>query len=88
MQIDCYGFEATSQFFKRRELEAHLVRREEDGTVYECYGRGAKRPVHRVRRLADGTWEAAWAWGAWDERESLDYVPLDETLEVEREEEA
>ena len=25
MQIDCYGFEATSQFFKRKELDAHLM---------------------------------------------------------------
>ena len=27
MQIDCYGFEATSQFFRRKELDAHLMKR-------------------------------------------------------------
>lgn len=25
MQIDCYGFEATSQFFKRKELDALVI---------------------------------------------------------------
>ena len=33
MQIDCYGFEATSQFFKRKELDAHLMKRI-DGILY------------------------------------------------------
>ena len=26
MQIDCYGFEATSQWFKRRSLKPHLIK--------------------------------------------------------------
>ena len=37
MQIDCYGFEATSQFFKRKELDAHLMKRI-DGMLYVCFG--------------------------------------------------
>ena len=35
MQIDCYGFEATSQFFRRKELDAHLVKRI-DGVLYDA----------------------------------------------------
>ena len=29
MQIDCYGFEATSQWFKRRTLDPYLIKRSE-----------------------------------------------------------
>ena len=86
MQIDCYGFGATSQFFKRRELLAHLVSKEGDGTVYMCFGREGRRPIHRIAKAGPGLWEAGWAWGAWDDRASLEYVPLSETLEVEGEE--
>ena len=36
MQIDCYGFEATSQWFKRRTLDPHLIKRSE-GVTYLCF---------------------------------------------------
>ena len=26
MQIDCYGFEASSQWFRRKELEVYLIK--------------------------------------------------------------
>ena len=29
MQIDCYGFEASSQWFKRRTLDPYLIKRSE-----------------------------------------------------------
>ena len=87
MQIDCYGCEATSEFFKRRKLDSHLLKKEDDGTVYECFGRGAMRPIHRISRDGDGTWRVGWAWGAWEDRAELEYVPLDETLEIENEKE-
>ena len=35
MQIDCYGFEATSQWFKRRTLDPYLIKRSE-GITYLC----------------------------------------------------
>ena len=43
MQIDCYGFEATSQFFKRKELSAYLVKRV-DGITYICFSNEPERP--------------------------------------------
>ena len=82
MQIDCYGFEATSQFFKRKELDAHLMKRI-DGVLYVCFGNGAERPIHRLGVGADGIVRREWAWGGWDEAEVLDYVPATETMEVE-----
>ena len=30
----------------------------------------------------DGVIRHEWAWGMWADAKSLDYVPLDETLEV------
>ena len=36
MQIDCYGFEASSQWFRRKEVEAYLMKQVE-GILYLCY---------------------------------------------------
>ena len=47
IQIDCYGFEATSDHFQRRKLEAHLVKND-GGIVYVCFGTEALRPIHRI----------------------------------------
>lgn len=37
MQIDCYGFEASSQWFRRKELEVYLMKVVE-GILYTCHG--------------------------------------------------
>ena len=37
MQIDCYGFEASSQWFRRKEFEVYLIK-EVEGILYLCYG--------------------------------------------------
>ena len=44
MQIDCYGFEATSQWFKRRTLDPYLIKRSE-GIIYLCFGNQLNRPI-------------------------------------------
>ena len=49
MQIDCYGFEATSQWFKRRTLDPYLIKRSE-GITYLCFGNQLNRPIHRIDR--------------------------------------
>ena len=84
-QIDCYGFEATSEFFKRRKLETYLFK-ESNGAVYECFAEGAERAIHRLDQDADGCVRITWAWGAWADAPLLDYIPLSETREIEREE--
>lgn len=81
MQIDQYGFEATSQWFCRRELEPHLIRKVGD-EVYACFHANDPRPIHRIRKLASGEIEVMWAYGAWGQAEGLTYVPINETLEV------
>lgn len=81
MQIDHYGFEATSQWFCRRELEPHLIRKVGDN-VYVCFHKADPRPVHRIRKLGNGDIEVMWAYGAWAQAAGLAYVPINETLEV------
>lgn len=84
VQIDCYGFEAASEHFQKRKLATFLVK-EIDGVVYECFGPGAKRPVHRIDRDPDGCVRVMWAYGKWSEAEDLAYVPINETVMIDRE---
>ena len=39
-----YGFEATSQWFKRRTLDPYLIKRSE-GITYLCFGNQLNRPI-------------------------------------------
>lgn len=80
MQIDQYGFEATSVHFQRRKLQPYRVA--ESGSVtYLCFTDGDPRPIHRITKTATET-VIEWAYGAWDSRETLVYVPVNQTLEV------
>jgi len=81
MQIDCYGFEATSQFFMRKKLEGHLVKRV-DGVLYICFGNGVMRPIHRLDKDEHGGVRLMWAYGKWDEAETLLYIPINDTMEI------
>ena len=84
VQIDCYGFEAASEHFQKRKLHTFLVK-ETDGVVYECFGPGTMRPVHRIDRDPDGCVSVMWAYGDWGEAEDLAYVPINETIMIDRE---
>lgn len=81
MQIDCYGFEATSQFFKRKTLDSYLMKRI-DGVLYVCFGDGVERPIHRLDRDEHGSVRLMWAYGKWDDAETLRYIPINETMEI------
>ena len=81
MQIDCYGFEATSQFFKRKELAVYLIKRVE-GITYMCFGNEPERPIHRLDKDEHGSVRLTWAYGRWEDAESLRYIPINETMEI------
>ena len=81
MQIDCYGFEATSEFFKRKELSAHLVKCV-DGVVYATFSNDPLRPIHRIDHDEQGAVRHMWAYGRWEEAEKLHYIPINETMEI------
>ena len=80
MQIDQYGFEATSEYFHRRKLQPYRIA--ESGTAtYLCFDDGDKRPIHRITKT-DAETVVEWAYGAWTDRETLNYVPINQTLEI------
>lgn len=84
MQIDCYGFEATSEYFKRKELDAHLIKTE-DGIIYMCFHDTPMRPIHRLDKDENGSLRIMWGYGAWSDAASLRYIPINETMEIKRE---
>ena len=80
MQIDQYGFDATSVFFQRRRLQPYRVAEAGDVT-YICYDDGERRPIHRLTKTGNET-VFEWAYGAWEDRETHDYIPINRTREV------
>lgn len=82
MQFDCYGFDAASEGFRRKTLEAHLVKTIGADT-FVCFTDAPARCIHRIRRTADGA-SVTWAFGAWEDAATLDYIPINQTRESER----
>lgn len=85
VQIDCYGFESSSEWFHRRKLEAYLIK-SDGGIVYACFGKMNPQPIHRIDKDPDGCVRVMWAYGNWDEAEDLKYIPINETMNIEKEE--
>lgn len=80
MQIDQYGFEAVSIYFQRRQLQPYRIA--EDGDVtYICFSDEAVRPIHRVTK-SNGETVVEWAYGAWADRATLDYIPINQTRNI------
>ena len=80
MQIDCYGFDATSVFFQRRKLQPYRIY--ENGSVtYICYDDGKQCPIHRITKTGNET-VVEWGYGSWNQREQLAYIPINQTMEV------
>lgn len=48
-QIDCFGFESTSQWFKRRKLEQYLFMHVDD-VFYLRYSAAERGPNHQIDR--------------------------------------
>ena len=80
MQIDCYGFDATSVFFQRRRLQPYRIVESGDVT-YICFNDAQIRPIHRITKNGSET-VVEWAYGPWGRRVSLDYIPINKTREV------
>jgi len=80
-QIDCYGFETTSEFFKIKKLDTHLVKMK-DGIMYMCFGDEPVRPIHRLDKDANGDMRVMWAYGSWADAETLRYIPINETMVI------
>ena len=82
MRIDCYGDRADGA-----ERMAGIARepngtKKVGGATYLRFGARSPAPIHRLSIGEDGIVRHEWAYGMWADAKSLDYVPLDETLEV------
>ena len=80
MQIDQYGFEAMSVDFHRRKLQPYRVAEAGDVT-YLCFDNGDLRPIHRITKTGSET-VIEWAFGAWADRATLSYLPINQTRNV------
>ena len=82
MKINCYGERCEGapcdKMLRRRPLETKCA----GGVTYARFGEGGLVPVHRLGVGPDGRVAETWAYGRWEDAETLDYSPLDETKEV------
>ena len=60
---------------------AHIIDESTAGTTYLCFFNTENRVVHRVT-VADGITTVERAYGAWEDRATLDYVPINDFIEV------
>lgn len=56
---------------------------EAENIIYICYFDTPQRAVRRITTGADGSTTIEWAHGAWDQRSTLDYQPVNDWKEVE-----
>ena len=82
MQIDAYGFDATSIYFQRRKLHPYIIK-QIDNVHYICFSDAEMRPIHRITQIPEtGEIIIEWAYGRWSDAENLTYIPINKTLEV------
>lgn len=83
--IDCYGHPNTDARFRMKEEKWSAIA-EADGAAYFKFGSGEKTPVHRIVTDQSGITTQLWAFGRWDDRESLTYdLTLNETRAIDME---
>ena len=79
MLIDQYGFEAVSEFYRRRKLQAYKICTNGNVT-YLCFHDTPRRAIHRITENGNEI-TVEWALGEWENREILEYVPINQPLE-------
>ena len=82
MKIDCYGDRADGSARMAGIVREPNGTKRIGGATYLRFAARSPAPIHRLLVDADGIVRREWAWGMWADAKSLDYVPLDETLEV------
>ena len=82
MRIDCYGDRADGAARMAGVAREPNGTKKAGGATYLRFAARSPAPIHRLTVDADGIVRREWAWGMWADAKSLDYVPLDETLEV------
>ena len=82
MRINCYGERADGPTYDKPIPHVPLETKFIGGVTYDLYGTGERAPIHRTRVGEDGMVVEEWAWGRWEDRETLSYSPFTETKEV------
>ena len=82
MRIDCYGERADGARRIATPAREPSDAKSVGGATFLRFGAGSPAPIHRLSVDAGGIVRHKWAFGNWADSESLDYVPLEETLEV------
>lgn len=83
MRINCYGERTEGATYDKNLPVRPLETKDSGEATYLRFGEGERVPIHRLAVGADGIVRRGWAYGKWDEAESLTYVPTTETKEVE-----
>lgn len=85
MRYDHFGTPMTSGRFlgndPRRDPDPYMVDDSAGGVTYICYADTARRAIRRIT-VTDGVTAIEWAYGAWDDRAALTYVPINKYIEV------
>ena len=84
MKINCYGeiTDDASLAFRMAHTPLEIKRLGE--WTFARYTEGESSAIHRFKVGEDGAVEEMWSYGKWAGAEKLVYVPLDQTLEVEK----
>lgn len=83
--IDCYGHPNTdSERFRKIEEPVDEVKEDASGNVFLRFGTGQNCAIHKID--ATGGVSRRWTYGAWSNREELNYTAgMQDTLSVDME---
>lgn len=82
MKINCYGEPVSETLVFPPVMRPSLETKRVGTWTFARYTEGEKVVIHRLGIGADGAVEETWSYGKWAEAETLVYVALTETLEV------
>ena len=80
-RIDCYGFQSTSvDYFSRKKQAVDIATA--GNYTYIRFSTDEVTCIHRIEE-SDGATHIRWAYGAWTDRETLNYdLELNEAREI------
>ncbi len=84
MKINCYGEPADDASLAFRMAHTPLEIKRLGEWTFARYTEGESSAIHRLKVGQDGAVEEMWSFGKWADTENLVYVPLNQTLEVEK----
>ncbi len=82
MRIDCYGRKADGGRPAGGPRVAPLETKTSGRWTFMRFTDGDRVAIHRLGVGADGLVGETWAYGAWEDAETLAYAPLSETKEA------